>query len=68
MQQSEKLKEHGESVERIVCVGLGSPSGFLRDGWVDRRSVSMYQLAALESIKLLLQRSGKFYFLQISVN
>lgn len=39
------------AVDRIVCIGLGSPSGFLRDGWVDRRSVSMYQLAALESIK-----------------
>ncbi|KAJ5647437.1 hypothetical protein N7490_003809 [Penicillium lividum] len=38
-------------VDRIVCIGLGSPSGFLRDGWVDRRSVSMYQLAALERIK-----------------
>lgn len=36
--------------DAIVCVGLGSPSGFLRGGWVDRRSVSMYQLAALESI------------------
>ncbi|KKK21317.1 hypothetical protein ARAM_006123 [Aspergillus rambellii] len=35
---------------RIVCIGLGSPSGFLRGGWVDRRSVSMYQLAALASI------------------
>jgi hypothetical protein len=39
------------AVDRIVCIGLGSPSGFLRDGWVDRRSVSMYQLAALERIK-----------------
>ena len=38
-------------VDAIVCIGLGSPSGFLRDGWVDRRAVSMYQLAALESIK-----------------
>ncbi|KAL2852157.1 hypothetical protein BJX68DRAFT_234886 [Aspergillus pseudodeflectus] len=38
----------GEDVS-IVCVGLGSPSGFLRGGWVDRRSVSMYQLAALAS-------------------
>ncbi|KAJ5381665.1 uncharacterized protein N7496_004093 [Penicillium cataractarum] len=37
-------------VDAVVCVGLGSPSGFLRGGWVDRRSVSMYQLAALESI------------------
>ncbi|KAL4904530.1 hypothetical protein BDW74DRAFT_26085 [Aspergillus multicolor] len=34
----------------IVCIGLGSPSGFLRGGWVDRRSVSMYQLAALASV------------------
>ncbi|KAL3473943.1 hypothetical protein BJX99DRAFT_189212 [Aspergillus californicus] len=34
----------------IVCIGLGSPSGFLRGGWVDRRNVSMYQLAALTSI------------------
>ena len=39
------------AVDAIVCIGLGSPSGFLRDGWVDRRSVSMYQLAALECIK-----------------
>ncbi|KAJ5926781.1 hypothetical protein N7516_008554 [Penicillium verrucosum] len=38
-------------VDSIVCIGLGSPSGFLRDGWVDRRSVSLYQLAALASIK-----------------
>jgi hypothetical protein len=38
-------------VDAIVCIGLGSPSGFLRDGWTDRRSVSMYQLAALVSIK-----------------
>ncbi|KAL6238073.1 hypothetical protein BDW75DRAFT_47421 [Aspergillus navahoensis] len=39
--------EHGIS---IICIGLGSPSGFLRGGWVDRRAVSMYQLAALASI------------------
>ncbi|KAJ5775668.1 uncharacterized protein N7511_000679 [Penicillium nucicola] len=38
-------------VDAIVCIGLGSPSGFLRDGWTDRRSVSMYQLAALVSMK-----------------
>ncbi|CAI7656547.1 unnamed protein product [Penicillium manginii] len=38
-------------VDGIVCIGLGSPSGFLRDGWVDRRAVSMFQLAALEAIK-----------------
>ncbi|KAJ5165218.1 uncharacterized protein N7500_007048 [Penicillium coprophilum] len=38
-------------VDAIVCIGLGSPSGFLRDGWVDRRAVSLYQLAALASIQ-----------------
>lgn len=44
-------------VDAIVCIGLGSPSGFLRDGWVDRRSVSLYQLAALASIKDQVARS-----------
>ncbi|OJD14359.1 hypothetical protein AJ78_05294 [Emergomyces pasteurianus Ep9510] len=34
-------------MDNCVCVGLGSPSGFLRGGWVDRRTVSLYQLAAL---------------------
>ncbi|KAJ5948802.1 Sensitivity To Red Light Reduced-like SRR1 [Penicillium verhagenii] len=43
--------ENCADVDRIVCIGLGSLSGFSRDGWVDRRSVSMYQLAALERIK-----------------
>ncbi|KAL2013679.1 hypothetical protein VTN00DRAFT_1204 [Thermoascus crustaceus] len=37
-------------IDNVVCIGLGSPSGFLRGGWVDRRSVSLYQLAALASI------------------
>lgn len=37
-------------VDKCVCVGLGSPSGLLRGGLVDRRNVSMYQLAALLSI------------------
>ncbi|OAX81499.1 hypothetical protein ACJ72_04157 [Emergomyces africanus] len=37
----------GSRVDNCVCVGLGSPSGFLRGGWVDRRAVSLYQLAAL---------------------
>lgn len=59
-QQGENWKGDGESVERIVCIGLGSPSGFLRDGWVDRRSVSMYQLAALESIKVWIQSNGTY--------
>ncbi|KAJ5913349.1 hypothetical protein N7504_002232 [Penicillium tannophilum] len=49
------------AVDRIVCIGLGSPSGFLRDGWVDRRSVSMYQLAALERIKERLGSSVPVY-------
>jgi hypothetical protein len=40
-----------DAVDAVVCIGLGSPSGFLRDGWVDRRAVSLYQLAALASIK-----------------
>ncbi|KAJ5324008.1 hypothetical protein N7476_002608 [Penicillium atrosanguineum] len=44
-------------VDAIVCIGLGSPSGFLRDGWVDRRTVSMYQLAALDSMATQLSRS-----------
>lgn len=43
----------------VVCIGLGSPSGFLRGGWVDRRAVSMYQLAALGSIMSWI---GWFFF------
>jgi hypothetical protein len=31
-------------------MGLGSPSGLLRGGLVDRRSISLFQLAALVSI------------------
>ncbi|OQD80350.1 hypothetical protein PENANT_c036G00622 [Penicillium antarcticum] len=50
-------------VDAIVCIGLGSPSGFLRDGWTDRRSVSMYQLAALVSIKDTI--AGEFYILTL---
>lgn len=46
-----RLKERKNPVDAVVCIGLGSPSGFLRDGWVDRRAVSLYQLAALASIK-----------------
>ncbi|KAK6831953.1 hypothetical protein RU639_002747 [Aspergillus parasiticus] len=44
-------------VDRIVCIGLGSPSGFLKGGWVDRRSVSMYQLAGLVSVVDLMKKS-----------
>lgn len=44
-------------LDAIVCIGLGSPSGFLRGGRIDRRTVSLYQLAALVSIKKQLSRS-----------
>jgi hypothetical protein len=44
-------------LEDIVCIGLGSPSGFLRGGWVDRRSVSLYQLAALVGVTELISKS-----------
>ena len=44
-------------IENIICIGLGSPSGFLRGGWVDRRQVSLVQLAALVSIKELFRTS-----------
>ncbi|OJI81949.1 hypothetical protein ASPTUDRAFT_57699 [Aspergillus tubingensis CBS 134.48] len=37
-------------IDSIICIGLGSPSGFLRGGWVDRRLVSLYQLAALVDV------------------
>lgn len=36
--------------DAVVCIGLGSLSGLLRGGWVDRRNVSMYQLAGLASV------------------
>jgi hypothetical protein len=38
------------AIERIVCIGLGSASGLVRGGWVDRRSVALYQLSALVSV------------------
>lgn len=45
------LSSQGQlGIENIVCIGLGSPSGFVQGGWVDRRSVAMYQLAALTTI------------------
>ncbi|PGH16273.1 hypothetical protein AJ79_01812 [Helicocarpus griseus UAMH5409] len=37
-------------IDNCVCVGLGSPSGFIRGGLVDRRAVSLYQLAALATV------------------
>ena len=44
----------GPVVAHLVAISLGSFSGFLRGGWVDRRTVSMDQLAALVSIRDLL--------------
>ncbi|PKY06375.1 hypothetical protein P168DRAFT_325250 [Aspergillus campestris IBT 28561] len=43
----------------IICIGLGSLSGLLRGGWVDRRRVSMYQLAALVGIIECFETRGK---------
>ncbi|EEP78870.1 predicted protein [Uncinocarpus reesii 1704] len=45
------------TIYNCVCIGLGSPSGLSRGGWVDRRSISMFQLAALELILEFLGRS-----------
>ncbi|KAL1958700.1 hypothetical protein VTO42DRAFT_4043 [Malbranchea cinnamomea] len=45
--------EVGKSTKELhncVCIGLGSLSGLLRGGLVDRRSISLFQLAALTSI------------------
>lgn len=47
---SAQLKAVSQTLEQCVCIGLGSPSGLLRGGIVDRRAVSMYQLAALASL------------------
>ncbi|GFN17942.1 SRR1 family protein [Aspergillus tubingensis] len=49
---TEKNKHNGigTGIDSIICIGLGSPSGFLRGGWVDRRLVSLYQLAALVDV------------------
>lgn len=54
----ERLARSMKNIDNIICIGLGSPSGFLRGGWVDRRSVSLYQLAALASICSLLGMSS----------
>ncbi|KAG8205765.1 SRR1 domain-containing protein [Trichophyton interdigitale] len=37
-------------IDKFICIGLGSPSGFLRSGLVDRRAVSLFQLAAFISL------------------
>lgn len=41
----------------VVSLALGSPSGFLRGGWVDRRAVSMDQVVALVCIRDVLRTS-----------
>jgi hypothetical protein len=48
----------GSEFDRLVCIGLGSPSG-LRDGWVDRRDVASYQLAAFVSLVQSVQQQQK---------
>lgn len=48
--QKDVLGQSQPAIENVVCIGLGSPSGFVQGGWVDRRSVAMYQLAALTAI------------------
>lgn len=45
-----KKNNDDNGIDSIICIGLGSPSGFLRGGWVDRRLVSLYQLAALVDV------------------
>ncbi|KAL4872473.1 hypothetical protein BDV12DRAFT_144086 [Aspergillus spectabilis] len=49
-ESNRESEDDDDAAISIVCIGLGSPSGFLRGGWVDRRAVSMYQLAALSSV------------------
>lgn len=43
-------QQQGQRITTIISLGLGSPSGLLRDGLIDRRNISMYQLAGLASI------------------
>ncbi|KAE8144204.1 hypothetical protein BDV25DRAFT_171939 [Aspergillus avenaceus] len=55
------VSKQTKPVDRIVCIGLGSPSGFLKGGWVDRRSVSMYQLAGLVGVMGVIGGAGQVY-------
>ncbi|EFE37336.1 conserved hypothetical protein [Trichophyton verrucosum HKI 0517] len=55
---------------KFICIALGSPSGFLRGGLVDRRAVSLFQLAAFISLIDLLSpntRTYLFFFLAFSL-
>ncbi|PYH69959.1 SRR1 family protein [Aspergillus vadensis CBS 113365] len=63
IQQSHTTAENkhngtGLGIDSIICIGLGSPSGFLRGGWVDRRLVSLYQLAALVDVMASISSSS----------
>ena len=46
-----------KQIDKCVCVGLGSPSGLLRGGWVDRRAISLFQLGAMVSLLEFLRMS-----------
>ncbi|EFE33988.1 uncharacterized protein ARB_06938 [Trichophyton benhamiae CBS 112371] len=46
---------------KFICIALGSPSGFLRGGLVDRRAVSLFQLAAFISLIDLLSPNTRTY-------
>lgn len=48
-------------IDKFICIGLGSPSGFLRSGLVDRRAVSLFQLAAFISLIDLLSPNTRMY-------
>ncbi|GKZ66778.1 hypothetical protein AnigIFM60653_003182 [Aspergillus niger] len=53
-----KKNNDDNGIDSIICIGLGSPSGFLRGGWVDRRLVSLYQLAALVDVMASISSSS----------
>lgn len=57
-----KKKNNDNGIDSIICIGLGSPSGFLRGGWVDRRLVSLYQLAALVDVMASISSSSCKYW------
>ncbi|EFR00935.1 hypothetical protein MGYG_03936 [Nannizzia gypsea CBS 118893] len=46
------------TIDKFVCIALGSPSGFLRGGLIDRRAVSLFQLAAFTSLIEYLSRNS----------
>ncbi|KAK2867783.1 hypothetical protein FQN49_003474 [Arthroderma sp. PD_2] len=57
-------RSENATVKNCVCIALGSPSGFLRGGLVDRRSVSLYQLAAFTSTLDLICTSLLWFYNQ----